>query len=341
MWQMTVGLADLLERRPEGGDQLDGQPLDEADRVGQEEVRAVREGDAPQQRVERREQVRRGVALFLGQQVEQGRLAGARVADEGDRGHRALAAALALARAPFLQRVDLPLDPGDAVGDPPAVDLELLFARAARADPGSLLGQAEPLAAQAGQAIAQLGQLDLELALVRPGPLGEDVEDELGPVDGLDLDLVLDVPLLGGVEGVVEDDQVGRGLPDLTGDLGDLPLADEPAGVETRPDLEDLPDDLGPGRRGQAGQLGHRLLGLRLFGPGRGHVDEYRAFHGIPGPIVIAFGGIAQGRGRRPGKTRRHRPSSGTRSSAAWRIGAYPFSSGPRPPRGRSRRGEA
>ena len=177
----------------------------------------------------------------------------------------------------------------DAVGDPAAVHLELLLARAPGADPGALLGQAEPLAAQARQAVAQLGQLDLELAFVRPGPLGEDVEDELGPVDDLDLDLVLEVPLLGRVEGVVEDDEVGRSLARLAGDVGDLALADEPAGVEARPDLEDLPGDLGPGRRGQAGQLGHGFLGLFLFGPGRGHVDEYCAFHGIPRPYCNWF----------------------------------------------------
>ena len=182
----AVGLADLLERRPEGRDQLDGQLLDEADRVGQEEERAVGEGDAPEQRVQGGEEVRRRVPLLLGQQVEERRFPGAGVADEGDRGHRAFPAALALARTALLQAVDVPLDPGDAVGDAPPVDLELLFARAAGADAGALLGQAEALAAQARQLVAELGQLDLELALVRPGPLGEDVEDELGPVDDLD-----------------------------------------------------------------------------------------------------------------------------------------------------------
>src|SRR4030042_6562374 len=124
-------------------------------------------------------------------------------------GRGALPAAFALARAPFLEGVDVAFDPADAVGDPPAVHLELLLARAPGADPGPLLGQAEPLAAQARQAVAQLGQLHLELALVRPGPLGEDVEDELGPVDDLDLDLLLEVLLLGGAGVAVEDDHVG------------------------------------------------------------------------------------------------------------------------------------
>jgi hypothetical protein len=157
------------------------------------------------------------------------------------------------------------------------------------ADAGPLLGQAEALAAQARQVVAELGQLDLELALVRPGPLGEDVEDELGPVDDLALDLVLEVALLGAVEGAVEDDQIGVGFPGGVGDLLHLALADEPAGIEARPDLEDLPGHLGPGRRREAGQLRHGLLGFVLFGPGRGDVDEDGVFHGLPGSYCNRF----------------------------------------------------
>ncbi len=138
----------------------------------------------------------------------------------------------------------------DPVHDPAAVHFELLLARAPSPDPGPLLVQAEPLTPEAGQRVDELGQLDLELALVRPGPLGEDVEDDLGPVEDLDLDLVLEVLLLGGVEVTVEDDHVGPGRAGLARDLLDLAFADEPAGAEARPGLEDLSGHLGPGRRG-------------------------------------------------------------------------------------------
>jgi hypothetical protein len=46
--------------------------------------------------------------------------------------------------------------------------------------------------AQARQEVLQLGQLDLRLALGGLGVLGEDVEDQGGAVDDLDLDDVLE-----------------------------------------------------------------------------------------------------------------------------------------------------
>ena len=64
-------------------------------------------------------------------------------------------------------------------------------------------------AAQAGQAVAQQGQLDLGLALERVGVLGEDVEDHRGAVDGRAPEQLLQVVLLGRAELVVEHDGVG------------------------------------------------------------------------------------------------------------------------------------
>ena len=64
-------------------------------------------------------------------------------------------------------------------------------------------------AAQAGQPVAQQGQLHLGPALGGAGVLGEDVEDHRGAVDGRPAEDLLQVALLGRGELVVEDHGVG------------------------------------------------------------------------------------------------------------------------------------
>ena len=72
------------------------------------------------------------------------------------------------------------------------------------------------LAPQPGQAVAEQGQLDLGLALLAAGVLGEDVEDHRGAVDGGAPEQLLQVALLRRRELVVEHDRVAvasRGRP--------------------------------------------------------------------------------------------------------------------------------
>src|SRR5690606_28463163 len=95
-----------------------------------------------------------------------------------------------------------------ARADPAPVDFELRFAGTARADPAAQPRKRLAQAAQPWKAIAQLGQLDLNLALPRAGSLSEDVEDELCPVDDPHLEGALDIARLGRRELVVEDDKV-------------------------------------------------------------------------------------------------------------------------------------
>ena len=86
----------------------------------------------------------------------------------------------------------------DAAQDAPAVDLELGLAGTTRCRcRAALLAEAVAPAAEAGQPVAQLGQLDLGLALLAVGVLGEDVEDHRGAVDGRAAEQLLEVALLG------------------------------------------------------------------------------------------------------------------------------------------------
>ena len=67
------------------------------------------------------------------------------------------------------------------------------------ADAAGLLAERLAPPAQARQAVAQLGQLDLGLALLGAGVLGEDVEDHGGAVDGRAPEDLLEVALCAGV----------------------------------------------------------------------------------------------------------------------------------------------
>jgi hypothetical protein len=54
----------------------------------------------------------------------------------------------------------------------------------------------------------QLGKLYLQLALVGAGPLGEDIEDDTGAVQHPAFQFPLNIPLLAGAEGVIEQHHV-------------------------------------------------------------------------------------------------------------------------------------
>ena len=111
---------------------------------------------------------------------------------------------LALGGAVLVDLAQLGLELVDAALDAAAVDLELGLAGATGADAGAarrhaaaLLGERRALAAEAGQPVAEQGQLDLGLALLAVGVLGEDVEDHRGAVDGGAPEELLEVALLG------------------------------------------------------------------------------------------------------------------------------------------------
>jgi hypothetical protein len=143
----------------------------------------------------------------------------------------------------------------DALADQPAVGLELGFTRAAQADTALLAFKVGPAADQACGQVLQLGQFDLQLALVALRALREDVEDQAGTVDHAHVEAPLQVTLLGGRQGVVEDDDLDlvgeNGLRDLVG----LAAADEIRRIGTVALRGDRGDRFGPCRARQQGQF--------------------------------------------------------------------------------------
>ena len=260
--QDDVGLAHLFQGRAEGFHQFVRQVGDEAHRVRQDGRPAVGEVQHPQGGVESGEEHVLGHDLGLGQAVEQGRLAGVRVADQRhDRIGPALSRrTLQGARAAHLHQ--LLLQSPDLFRQQPAVGFDLGLAGAAHdAEAAALAFQVGPGADQARALVGEPGELDLKAALARAGPPGEDLQDQPGPVDDLDLPGLFQVALLDRRQAVVDDGdgRVGR-LADRA-DLLDLALAEQGGGRALAQRGDERLADLQIEREGEAGGLFQTGLG--------------------------------------------------------------------------------
>ena len=246
-----VGPVDLLERRPEGVDELVRQLVDEADGVGHDRRLAVAELDLAAGRIERREQLVLGARhLRADERVEQRRLAGVRVADDADRRPQPPVAAARGGLALLADLVDALLHLRDPGPDDPPVGLELALAGSPGADPAAGPRQVRPQPGQARQLVLELGELDLEPALVGLGVEREDVEDQPAAVDDLDVEQLLERALLGRRQLVVGDEHVEAGLALGRDELLRLALADVPVRVDVAAVLPLGADDVGTrGRR--------------------------------------------------------------------------------------------
>ena len=151
-----------------------------------------------------------------------------------------------------------------------------------------------PQAAQAGEVVLELGELDLELALGRVGVVGEDVEDHGRPVHHRDAELGLEVPLLARSQLVVAGDQVRVPGRDLALQLVDLAPAEVAVGVGLVAVLDQVAGGRHPGGPEQLLQLGELVAALRAV-PSRGrrvHADGERA---LGGPAVLDAGASLAG----------------------------------------------
>ncbi len=98
---------------------------------------------------------------------------------------------------------------GNAIANDPAVRFNFFLSWTLHADATFLLLKVGPHVGEAGQQVLVLGQFHLGLCVSRRGPLGKNVEDEVGPVEHLSLgNLLFDVAELNGTEFIVEDDHV-------------------------------------------------------------------------------------------------------------------------------------
>ncbi len=184
---------NFLERGAKRRDERVRQAIDEADGVRHEELPPVRQPHLADKRIERDEERVRCHGVIARERVEERRLAGVGVADEGDRRDGALLAALAQLRAPAADHVDFLRQHADALPNAPAIGLELGLAGASGPDAAAKPRQGLTRPDEPRQEILQLRELDLQLPFPRARAAREDVEDELRAVHDLAAERLLEV----------------------------------------------------------------------------------------------------------------------------------------------------
>ncbi len=294
--QKEVGLVELLERRPKGPRQIARQIANEAHRVGDDDLPLARKPQPAGGRVECGEQLVLGQDVAPGQGVEQRRLAGVGVADDG---HHRQAAPHPLgpsARPLPTEAIDLLLEAVNPLARAAAVLFELGLARTAATDAAGEAAHHGVLLVQTRQPVAKLSQLDLQLAVAALGPLGEDVEDQHRPVDHLEVGEVGDGVGLHRRQIRIEDEDVGVELHVADQHLLQLAAADLVFGIGLGPALLEHAHHPYPGGPAELAQLGDpsaRIARLDAGGapPARrpAEVDDHQE-----GPVP----GVGDDRGR-------------------------------------------
>src|SRR6185295_12271058 len=147
--------------------------------------------------------------------------------------------------------------------------------------------------------------------LVGAGVRREDVENQLGPVDDLAGDVLLEVRDLAWGELVVEDHGVDLRVRHAAGELGGLALADVGPRVGSLTFLDEAVDDDGAGGFGEAGQFVQRVDGAEVRARlDRPHQERPLLVHGLLGGFQSGVI-IVRPRGRI------------NRTRQAWSVGIY------------------
>ncbi len=196
----------------------------------------------------------------MGQRVEKRALAGVGVADDGDDRHVGTPAP-ASSLLPLLgERLQLHFEVGDALLRAPAPDLELGFAGSPTPDAAGQAGQRIVFLSEPRKRVLQLGELHLELAVAGLGALRKNVEDELRPVDDLEIGVLHDRRDLRGREVSVENERRRVELHRADDDVVELALAHHELGIDAIAALDDDVDHLDSSGSRELFQLGEALV---------------------------------------------------------------------------------
>lgn len=172
------------------------------------------------------------------------------------------------------------LDPAGKTSDPltcsSSPDLQFGLSRPATTDSTGEPAQAIIDLAQTRETVFELRQLHLQLPVSRLCSLGENVEDQLGPIDDLEIREVRDRPSLVRPQLLVEDQQLGVLTQGLDHHVLKLATTHEIAGIGLLSQLKDTPNCRDTGRIGEPCELIERVLSLvrHAF---RRHVNQNRA----------------------------------------------------------------
>jgi hypothetical protein len=259
-----IGFAEFLEGGFEGFDNGVRELFDETHRVGEEELLVVWEDELPGGGVERGEELVGGVHFGAGEQIQKGGFSSVGVTDDCGYGPAMAAAAGALDGAVFAHLGKFALETADALLDAAAVDLELCFTGAARADAAALAGKVIPHAGEAGKEVLKLRELDLEAAFFAPRALGEDIQDKLCAVEDFPGCETLEVAALRGGKLVVENNGCDGVLAAFRFDFLDFSATYIVGGGGMAEALRNGADDFRAGGGCELGEFIHRLAQIPL-----------------------------------------------------------------------------
>ena len=254
------GGGDLFEGGPEGLDQVRRQVVDETHGVREQDFPLHRHPEAAARRFQGLEHPLPGGDPAAGQPVQQGGLAGVRVTHQRDHrqppGVPALAAEFTDARHPL----QVALQPADALPGAAAVHFQAGLAGAAAADAAAQPGERGVPLGQPGQPVAQLRQFHLQPPFPALGATGEDIEDELGPVEHLEVGGGGDVAPLGGGEVRGEEQRVGAPVEGANDERFQFPAAEKRPRVGAGAALDHPVHHLQAGVPGQLGEFRQRFF---------------------------------------------------------------------------------
>ena len=196
---------------------------------------------------------------------------------------------------------NVPLEPRHALVDAAAVELDLGLTGASCADsvtaadpPAGLPGHRFAPAAQAGKKVLELGKLNLGFAFTGLGVLGEDIEDQSGPVDNLSFGDIFKVSALVRRQLRINDDSVRIRLGDQVSKLSRFARTKIRGVIGLVAPLEHSPEHDGARCLCKGRELSQRHLGI-LDRPGRPHADKHNIFEAQPTVFdlgdVIELGG--------------------------------------------------
>ena len=166
------------------------------------------------------------------------------------------------------------LQAGHLLVDGAAVGLDLRLAGTAdEAKAAALPLKVGPGADQTRALVGQGRQFDLQHAFTGAGAVGEDLQDQPGPVQKLDAPFLFQVALLHRRHRAVHQHQLDLGLVQPLLDLGQLALAEQLAGIGLAQVGHFGADHLDAGQRqGQRDGFGQGMLGLAPLRAGAAQV---------------------------------------------------------------------
>ena len=118
-----------------------------------------------------------------------------------------------------------------------------------------------PEPGEARQQVLELGEFDLQLALLRAGALGENIQNQRRAVEHLAIEDAFEIAALGGGKLVVENDGIDLLAPAMPGKFAGFAAADEGAGDRSIEFLGAVAHDFTAGGGGQFGKLVKGITG--------------------------------------------------------------------------------